>query len=161
METIPPQFNTDRMVTEYWERAYAPLAEKSLALQRGGYALVRALSADHARLRRGFEGLRVLGARVHPPENLTLGDNVEVQVDVDLAGLAPADVVAEFLHGNAGAERSLAGLEVRELKPVPGNDGQVSFVGTERLRRSGGFAYALRIRARAPDLSDLVVWVEP
>jgi phosphorylase/glycogen(starch) synthase len=161
MATIPPEFNTDRMVAEYWERAYAPLAARHVELARSGYASLREAAGEHARLRRGFEGLRVLGARVEPNQDLVIGNDVEVQVDVDLSGLSPEDVIVEFLHGTVGRDSSLTELQARALKPVPGTDGQVSFVGTERLRRSGPFTYALRVRARAPDLTDLVVWITP
>lgn len=167
LRTIPPRFNSDRMVTEYLERAYVPLADAHFLLSRADAAGARGLAADHRRLRQGFDGLTILGSHVGSHsgslDGLDVGDEIVAQVDVDLGGLRPEDVVAEFVLRREGRDAPADGVTIGALKPAPRENGVTSFVGTYRAQRSGSFACGLRVRARARGhadaaLRDLVVW---
>jgi phosphorylase/glycogen(starch) synthase len=164
LATIPPQFNTDRMVGEYRERAYRPLAQSWSALTAQDDLGARELAARHARLRKGFGELRVLGSKITGLDAAQVGDGIEVQVDVDLGALAPDDITAELVYGHArGAGNGLHNLSVLPLGPVARGGRVYSFVGVQRLQRSGSYSYGVRLRARVERhadaaLRDLVIW---
>jgi starch phosphorylase len=64
LATIPPVFNTDRMVGEYRDLAYAPMAERWYELVRDGYAPVRGLAAVRERVRKQFGEVKIVDAQV-------------------------------------------------------------------------------------------------
>jgi phosphorylase/glycogen(starch) synthase len=162
LATIPPVFNTDRMVAEYRDRAYLTLADVRGALERDGHSALRAAVAHRERMTDGMRRVRVLGTRMEPAAALSMGDELELQLDVDLAGLEPELVIAEFLLGAQNGRDALHTLETVELRPVRADDGTWSFVGVLRLRHSGGFTGSFRLRARPLDaasvVGDLVIW---
>ncbi|HLU38732.1 MAG TPA: alpha-glucan family phosphorylase, partial [Planctomycetota bacterium] len=73
LATVPPTFNTDRMVQEYLQQAYQPLAAAHAALGRDGYAEARRLAEDAQRVRKAFEKLRIHSVQVSDPAKLTVG----------------------------------------------------------------------------------------
>jgi starch phosphorylase len=164
LETIPPAFNTRRMVREYRDRAYAPLATSWSALVQRGGVLARELAGRHARIRRAFSDLRIRRANVAELAGLKIGDLVDVKVDVDLATLEPEDVRVELVVGHQNGEGDLRNRSIVLLESAgTAEDGARSFEGSYRIERSGGFAYGIRVRARPTTdqdlaLTDLVLW---
>jgi phosphorylase/glycogen(starch) synthase len=164
LATIPTMFNTDRMVAEYRERAYRPLSEAWFALSGRDNLGARELAARHARLRKGFADLRVLGSKVAGIDGAKVGDGLEVQVDVDLGALAPEDVQVELVYGHVrNGSSGFHNLGVIPLGPVSRGGRVWSFVGVQRLQRSGSYSYGVRLRARVDGhldaaLRDLVIW---
>ena len=165
LATIPPVFSTDRMVSEYRDRAYAPMAQARAELVRERFAAVKSRAAAHARIRRAFGDLKILEAQVSDLTGLRVGDAVEARVRIDLAGLAASDVQVELVYGH-----TKNGTEIRNplrcsLAPAGAVEGTVQlFRGSQRVTRSGNFAYGLRVRAAvaSPDAEDgsaeLVLW---
>jgi phosphorylase/glycogen(starch) synthase len=164
LATIPPTFNTDRMVREYSERIYRPMAATRAELERDARAPLKALSARHDRVRRGFAQVKILSARVSNLVDLRVGDTIEAHVEVDLGPLEPADVAVELVFGHAQGSGDLRTLTSVRLAPAPlGAPGARRFEGTHVLSRSGSFSYGLRVRASETSgqdsaLRDLVSW---
>jgi len=164
LKTIPPVFNTRRMVSEYRDRAYAPLATSWSALVQRNHAEARELAARHARLRRGFPGIQIRGAHMAELAGLKVGDLVDVKVDVELGSLEAADVRVELVIGHQNGEGDLRNRSVVVLESAgAAGDGSRSFEGSYRIERSGGFGYGIRVRAKPSSehdlaLSDLVLW---
>jgi hypothetical protein len=226
--TIPAHFNTDRMVGEYRDRAYAPLALGWFQLTADRNAPARALAQWHALVRKGFGDVKILGAHIADLTGIQVGDLVEVRVDVDLGPLSAKDVMVELVLGHTNGSGDLhnriivaldpaahanhpvqgsvhppavlptpavvlahahvpsgASVEMPEAAPsiragdaptvgptamiaqptsVATNLGGVqAFEGSQRMERSGSFAYGIRVRARPAGehdtaLRDLVLW---
>ncbi len=108
LTTVPPVFDTVRMVAEYADLAYRPLARRFFELREDDYAPTRALAARRARLEKGFSALRIVAARVGGATAARPGDALSVEVDVDLGPLLPGDVVVEILAGRRAGESDLA-----------------------------------------------------
>jgi phosphorylase/glycogen(starch) synthase len=165
LATVPTVFNTDRMVEEYGREAYGPLAEAARGLPLGRWASARSLARDKRRLRKAFENIRVLTANIADLSRLRVGDSIDVEVELDLPGLAPSDVVVELVLGHRNGERDLHRPLIARLDPAPvGGGGPARFAATQVVARSGEYAYGIRIRARAAgdpadSLRDLVRWV--
>jgi phosphorylase/glycogen(starch) synthase len=152
--TVPAAFNTDRMVGEYLEQAYRPLAASNLDLGRDGYAKARRLADDGQRVRKGFEKIRIQAVHVSDPAKLHVGGMLDAHMEVDLAGLLPTDVAVELVVGHRKGEQDLQRARVLALHPVGVSRGAVyAFEGAHKVDRSGAFAYGLRVRA-----GDLVLW---
>ena len=164
LETIPPVFNTDRMVAEYRDRAYAPLAARWSELSRNGATGARELAARNARIRRGFAQVKIRTAHVADLTGLRVGDLVDVRVEAELGPLSSEDVQVELVVGHQNGSEDLRNRSVVVLDPSGAVQGDAqSFEGSYRLDRSGGFACGIRVRARPSSehdlgLADLALW---
>ncbi|MFN0057216.1 MAG: alpha-glucan family phosphorylase [Planctomycetota bacterium] len=164
-ESIPPQFNTDRMVGEYSSAAYCPLARQHARLAAERYEPLRQLTAEHARLRKGFEGLQILSARVSELNHVSVGDTLEARVEVALGTLTPADISVELVVGHS--KYAGAALDKPMIIPLAAADrlssGSTIYDGCVRLERCGRFSYGIRARVRRngpldESLLNLVLW---
>jgi starch phosphorylase len=164
LTTIPPVFNTDRMVAEYRDRAYAPLARHWYELSSSSHRAARERSSRQARIRKGFADVAIVTAHIADLTSIQVGDPIDVRVDVRLGPLAAEDLIVDLVLGHANGDDDLHNRVAVELT-VSGapRDGVQTFEGTQRMERPGSFAYGIRVRARAQErldlsLSDLVLW---
>jgi len=164
LATIPPVFDTDRMVGEYRDRAYLPLGAGWHALRESRFAPTRARSERAQRIRKGFETVKIVAAQIADLSVVHEGDPIDVRVEADLGSLRPADVVVELVLGHSDDGLDLKNAVPIELRHVgaAGANARI-FEGSHVTQRSGSYAWAIRIRARdggIHDLStrDLVLW---
>ncbi|MCE9595253.1 MAG: alpha-glucan family phosphorylase [Planctomycetes bacterium] len=162
-ETIPSVFNTDRMVSEYRDRAYIDLARRFGELTAGRCENLREVSRDHQRIRRGFPEIRFASVKLADLAGLAVGDAIEARVELDLKELRPADVRVELVLGHTRGDRDLRNSIVVPLALRNPAGGGAVFEGSHKIGRSGYFAYGIRVRARHASpldaaLSDLVRW---
>ncbi len=169
LATLPPVFDTDRMVREYAGKAYEPLAAEGAALSTRGRARARTRAARKARLRELFPKVRVTAATIADLTNVRVGDPIEARVELDLGALSPDDVRVELVldHARDGSELKQPGI-TRLRHTADGTDGTggtAAFEGAHRVEHSGTYSYGLRVRASEdlgdpPDLlRDLIRWV--
>ncbi|MCC7013379.1 MAG: alpha-glucan family phosphorylase [Planctomycetes bacterium] len=164
LATIPPVFSTDRMVSEYRDLAYAPMARLRAELVRDKFAPTRASAAARARIRKAFAEIKIVDAQVSDLSGLRVGDGVEARVNVDLAGLRADEVTVELVFGHAkhGTEIRNPMYCVLSASGAPNGNVQM-FRGSQTVLRSGNFAYGLRVRCKGSGpiddgSSDLVLW---
>ena len=166
LATLPAMFDTDRMVREYTERAYAPLAREGARLAANRSAAARSRAAEKARLRKKFSDIRVTDVRVADLADAHVGDLVEVRVELELGALTVEDIRVELVFGHARGDDDLVGAVVVPLRRTESDaDGPVAYEGEHPIERSGAYAYGIRVRPAdelgdsADVLRDLVRWV--
>ncbi|MBK7645300.1 MAG: alpha-glucan family phosphorylase [Planctomycetes bacterium] len=164
LESVPTVFNTDRMVEEYTERAYAPLAAAWHTLTAERFARVHAQATRQARIRKGFASVKVRAAHMSGLSEVRVGDTVSSRVEVELGALHERDLSAELVLGHKNGEGELLNPIFVPLVPV-GREGAGILVleAGHRMQRSGSFAYGIRLRPRpeGPNdlaLADLMLW---
>ena len=160
LQTIPPQFSTERMVGDYDALAYRPLSATGSVMHQDLRATCRERVARERRLRSGFGEIRFLETRISDLEHLQVGEEIQVQVLLDPGSLGAEDLVVELVLQcpNGGAQGHPPLCIELECEGSP-----LECTGSHTVERSGGFAYGIRVRARdqgAYDLStrDLVLW---
>jgi phosphorylase/glycogen(starch) synthase len=164
LRTIPPVFDTDRMVGEYRDRAYVRLGAAWHALREGRFAPARARAERALRIRRGFDSVRIAAARIADLSDLREGQPIDVRVEAELGQLTTEDVCVEVVLGHSDDGRDLKNAVPIELAPRGlAASGARVFEGRYVPQRSGSYAWAIRVRARdgeRDDLStrDLVLW---
>ncbi len=160
LATIPPVFDTGRMVAEYRDFAYAPLALRFDELRADGRAPLRAVTASRARLAAGISSARIL--RIAVLESATVGSPLAIEAEVDLGPLAAGEVCVQFVVGRrSGAE--LRQVSVVELSAASGGagaaSGALSFTGSFTPATPGALGYVVRVRPRGPfELTEPAVW---
>ncbi len=159
LASIPCEFNTDRMVDEYHDKAYQPLGSEFSRLSTDNRWQLRSRVQERKRLQGGFASVSFEKIEVSKIDELAVGDALEIHVDVRLGVLQPDDVNIELILDQP--EGAASTLTVVPLGFVQELDGVHVFEGAQPLRRSGNFSYGVRVTAKqefATGRGDLVVW---
>jgi phosphorylase/glycogen(starch) synthase len=155
--TIPPVFDSGRMVREYRDLAYAPLAARFAELRADRYASLRGGAAARRRLSVGIAAATIV--RISAGESATVGQPSAIEVDVELGALAADEVCVEFVVGRRTGDE-LSGVTVVALVPDAAPAGGVRrFSGSFTPAEPGSLGYLVRVRPRGPvSLHDPAVW---
>ncbi|MGE5337816.1 MAG: alpha-glucan family phosphorylase [Gemmatimonadota bacterium] len=163
--TLMPRFNTERMLTEYVTRLYAPAANLGRRVAADDYAHAHELARWKQRVYERWPAVRLrrVDESLH---RIAYGEGMHVAVEMELDGLAADDVIVELLiaddsHGPAAQDdkalplspvgaQGASGVQRFELKLVP--------------ERCGRFEYRIRAYPRHPLLAHrfelgLMLWV--
>ncbi len=163
LATVPTVFNTDRMVTDYLQGAYRPLARHYFALQAAKKQPARDRAKDFLRVRAGFEKLRITAATTVEMQDFKVGQHLDVQIDVDLGPLGAGDVVAELVVRRLEGNKTVA-TSIERLEPRGEAKGTVqTFAGGHRIELAGQYEHGMRVRVPAGSGHDakvrgLVLW---
>jgi len=95
MATVLPRFNMSRVVNEYIDEMYVPAAHSGARLVADGHAGARELARWKERVREAWPGVRLELLR-EGASRIAFGEEYEVEVGVELNGLAPDDVAVEL-----------------------------------------------------------------
>jgi starch phosphorylase len=124
MASVLPHFNSERVLRDYVQLFYAPAAKLGRAVAADGFRVARELAEWKTKVRAAWPGVKLELAK-RAAQNVTFHDNVDLEVDVALNGLAPQDVRVEcILHRQLGSELAV---------PVQG------FAENHRLERGVGY----------------------
>jgi len=160
--TVPQQFSAGRMVTDYREWAYEPLARRYGEIGADEYGAAADAFDDLLRVRRALRSVRITDATVDDVASVQPGTELAIDVDVDLGELAADDVAVEAVLGRRDEDGGLRDLTTVRLSAQSRDaDERARFSGTVPVRFSGALGYAVRVRpARAdgPAYDDPVVW---
>jgi starch phosphorylase len=164
MKAICPFFNTNRMVREYTEHFYIPLAQRYMRLTENGMAGAKALVEWKCNLCRSWSEIRIMDVEANVPTEVKVGSQIEVRALIHLGPLEPKDVSVELYHGPLDAKEEIgrSGTIPMDCVESKGN-GDYVFLGTISCRTSGRYGYTLRVLPHHEDLSNpyepgLILW---
>ncbi len=166
LHSIPPVFSAARMVGEYRDRAYIPMAAQRHELHAEEFAALRAVAEERERVRRGFDAIRIISSELPDQGTAPLGTPMRIALEAQLGALSPDDVCVELVllaQSEVGGRVDSARVQV-PLQPRPAHAGGVTrFEARHSFSGPGRYLTGLRIRPRregssAPDLHDRVIW---
>ncbi len=162
--SIASRYNTHRMVKEYFNRFYKPAAENFLRLSADDFQPARELVEWRERLRGQFPALRIEGIHADTARTYKSGESFQVQADLSLGQLTPAEVSVDVYYGTIVGEDVLQNSALAHLGEVEKTgDGRYRFSGVITCNRTGSFGFRLRVTPSHPLLLDpyemgLVLW---
>jgi starch phosphorylase len=144
ISTLLPRFNSTRMVMEYANKFYGPASRQWRRYSEGDFAAAQSVAAWKSKVRHAWSGVTV--RRVDDPlRQMTFGETMQVQVAVNLNGLAPEDVCVELLIGRASQAGQDRELEAIPMKPT-GWDGSECLFNLELMPElCGRLVYRVRV----------------
>jgi starch phosphorylase len=145
-------FNTDRMVGEYAQHAYAPASTRKWELAESGFARARSLAAWRASLAARWEGVAVRAYQSSTGGETHLGETVHIAATVALGGMRADEVHVEALVGAADGHGSVREPRRVPLQQVGQSDGGAEFAGSFVLDTPGTLAFTVRALPCHPDL---------
>ncbi|AEG16314.1 alpha-glucan phosphorylase [Desulfofundulus kuznetsovii DSM 6115] len=99
LQTIPPFFNTERMVKEYCQQFYVPAIERNLHLSRNNYEPARHLAAFKERLKENWPRVAITSVKAGDTQAMGVGEPLPIEAVVQLGSLSPEDVTVEIVYG--------------------------------------------------------------
>jgi glycogen phosphorylase len=121
LASLGPKVQAARMVTEYVDAHYTPAATAVALAGAHDFAAARGLAAYRERLAMAWPNVRVTGCElsIDPDGRRTpvLGERVRVTASVDLAGLAPSDVLVQVVVGRVADSDDLYDVITARMRP--------------------------------------------
>ncbi len=156
LRSLGPQVLASRMVRDYVEQLYDPIAAQADALGANGHARARALASWKARVSAGWNGVRVVsvegGAAVS-----ALGTAREVEAVVELGPLQPDDVAVELVRGPVGPNDELTAPVNQTMSLIATDAGRFRYSASFDCEAPGRYGFTVRI---VPHHADLLTPVE-
>jgi starch phosphorylase len=154
MADLCPVFNTNRMVQEYTAKAYHPARDRHARLMRDGFRRARELAAWRARVRKAWAEVQVSRVELEVPEEVRVGDELEVRARVRLGKLDPAELSVQAFLGRVDQHQQIIGGEVIAMECVErGTDDEALFRARVRCGATGLQGVTVRILAHHEDLA--------
>jgi glycogen phosphorylase len=155
LQSLGPRVTASRMVKDYVELMYEPIAARTDLLSASGQARARALAGWKVRVRSAWPDVYV--GHVHSEAGSALaelGENRHVEVLVALGSLSGDDVAVELLHGPVGPNDEITEFSVVTLHLVGLGDesGHYRYEGSFSCSRAGRYGYTVRVVPAHPDL---------
>jgi starch phosphorylase len=155
LETLGPRVLATRMVVEYTQDLYEPIAERAARLTAEGHRRARELAKWRTSVGGHWNQVRVLGV-AGDQGAAQIGDRRDVRVVIGLGDLAPQDVCVELLHGGVRADGALRRPVIQPLELVGAqSDGRYMYGGTFDCAVSGEYGFTVRV---VPANEDLLSW---
>jgi len=154
--TICPIFNSHRMVSDYVEKFYVPLARNASTLQAENFQALRAMLAWKEKIVEDWNRIEVMSVEVRDKDEALKDKDVEVIATVDTAGHHPDELRVELLHGPIDMWDDFKVRYISRLRPESPDSqttGPVLFSGKIRLEHTGLYGYNVRITPDHPNLS--------
>jgi glycogen phosphorylase len=153
MKSIPPVFNTDRMVSEYGRRFYFPAITKGRRLAAEGHALARDVAGWKAFMRRHWPTVSIRwAADGGAPRMVTFGDEVAVTAEVSLGPIPASDVLVEAYVMETGPAAREGALRIPLQPAGDAVDGYVPYRSTFVPPDSGRYTVTVRATPYHPEL---------
>ena len=157
LRSLGPRVTATRMVEEYTEAMYEPVARRADVLGADGHARARALAAWKQRVLAAWDSVRV-DAVDSDAAVADLGIERRVEATVSLGSLQADDVAVELVHGPAGPNDELSPPTVLRLDPAgPAGDDGLRYAGTFVCDTAGRYGFTVRV---VPAHADLATPVE-
>lgn len=144
LSTIPPYFNTSRMVIEYTRKFYIPLHELSKGLVTGNFAPLNQFVDWQNRVRERWRNIRIIKTDFGSGSFIA-GNTGKAKVVVDIADMQPGDFcVFTFAEFNAQSDK-FVNPQAIEMH-YTGNEGNYAvYEGKIKLSQSGKLRVAFGV----------------
>ena len=148
LRSLGPQVVASRMVRDYVEQLYEPIAAQATSLGADGQAKARALAAWKQRVVAGWDGVKIVSVETEAAVT-DLGTARHVDAIVDLGPLDPADVAVELLHGVVGPNDELVAPQRLAMSP----DANGGYAGAFTCDTAGRYGFTVRVVPAHVDLT--------
>jgi len=153
LKSLAPVFNTNRMVREYAERFYLPLARHRSYLISDSMKPARSLAAWKGKVREAWPKVRIRDISVDRNGVVSVGTSIRVTADVELGPLGPSDVRVEVYHGPIDpAHKITEGQTLPMAVAEEMGNGFYRFQGELACEIAGSRGIAVRVMPNNPDL---------
>lgn len=142
---LSPQFNAQRMVTEYVSQLYEPAHQASLEVRKNDYQPSRERVRWNEQVQRAWDSIHFVDPGTVPDGSVLSGRPIPMRAVVELSGLSPKEVRVEAVIGRVGANGVLEDTQVMTLPPVEQQGSAYVFAKEFVPHQTGRLGYSLRV----------------
>ena len=152
--SLGPRVTASRMVRDYVEQLYEPMAARADAIGAGDYARARSLTAWKHRVLAEWHAVRVESVESDSAV-ADLGTERSAAALVTLGSLTPDDVAVQLVFGPVGANDEITAptLVPMELVGFEADSGCTRYVGSFSAQHAGRYGFTVRVVPSHPDLA--------
>ena len=154
LTSLGPRVTASRMVRDYVEQMYEPMAVRADTISAENHARARALTAWKARVLAHWEHVRVEG--VDGDSGVAdLGTERSVEAMTSLGSLSTDDVAVQLIYGPVGPSDEIVAPSTiaMELVDGAGEANRYRYVGHFSVEQAGRYGYTVRVVPSHPDLA--------
>ena len=162
---VASRFTSNRMITDYEERYYRPMAERRARLVADNHALAIEIADWKKRVSREWESVEVKTTDFPPKirQDITLGNTYSGSISMDLGGLTPTEVGVELVVTEQ-VDGRVKVLYTRDFTPVSFKKGIAVYSLEVTASEPGVFTLGIRVYPKHPLLAHrqdlaLVKWL--
>lgn len=145
LSSLGPNVTASRMLRDYVDFMYEPLAQRVDYLYADDFRLAKALAAWKQRVRAAWPDVKILSVEEPQQAAPSRGDDRQVEAVVHLGDLQPHDVTIQILHGSVGVHDELHGTAIAEMNLEGRTDDSYRFTGSFSCNVAGRYGFALRV----------------
>jgi starch phosphorylase len=142
---LSPQFNCQRMVSEYMAQLYEPAHQAYLEVSKDRFEPARDRSRWNEQVEKVWDNVSFLEVGPGPDVSVLTGRPIPMRAVVNLAGLTPQDVRVEAVIGRVGVNGNLEETQVMSLPSVEQQGTAYVFLREFVPHQTGRLGYSLRI----------------
>ena len=145
------EFTTNRMLTDYMDRFYAPQARRSVMVKDDDFKLAREIAAWKKHVRRCWDDVQVI-SRSQPQTSYDISEKnpLHSEIVLNLGELEPEYVGVELVFAQTDSHAGLHIDQVNELQVVEYQDGTCRYAVDVMPGTTGAYQVGLRIFAKHP-----------
>jgi phosphorylase/glycogen(starch) synthase len=145
------EFTTNRMLSDYIERFYAPQAKRAGEVKADDFKVARDIAAWKKHVRRSWEDVQVI-SRTEPQASYDISEKspLHSEIVLNLGELRPEFVGVELVFAQTDIHGKLHIDQVNELQVVEAHEGTARYAVDVMPGTTGVYQVGLRIFAKHP-----------
>jgi len=163
---VAANFTTNRMITDYVEKFYVPLATRNKTIVENDYALARDLAFWKKTVRREWPLLEVVSYK-KPDDSkseVSLGNDYMAELELFIGELKPEDIGVEMVFAEQDSKNRMIIQIKYDFEFVSYSNGLAKFKCLMLPETAGIYNFAGRVYAKNPNLPhrqdfDLIKWL--
>ncbi len=153
ISSLGTEFNSHRMVDNYYRRFYRFMLENEAHLTADQFARARELAAWRKKLEREWHNIEILGLESPINDFIYKGTELEVRAKLRLGEVLPENVIVECYHGPLDADNHIKHPQRVRMKVEMPEDDITTFLTRIPCTRGGHYGYTVRILPGHQDLA--------
>lgn len=165
MQTVCPQFSTNRMVADYFNKFYTNASRRYINMTSDDFKKSKELKSWKDNIYSKWSKVSFENTMSEmPSRNLQVGSKFEVKTIVNLGNIAPDSVRVELYHGKLSMKNEITEPTIVEMKHSSDlGNGRHSFIGSLECVNTGQSGYAIRMYPYHKDLGykfdmKMIIW---
>ena len=165
MQTVCPQFSTNRMVADYFNKFYTNASRRYINMTNDNFKKSKELKSWKDNIYSKWSKVSFENTMSEmPSRNLQVGSKFEVKTIVNLGNIAPDSVRVELYHGKLSMKDEITEPTIVEMKHSSDlGNGRHSFIGSLECVNTGQSGYAIRMYPYHKDLGykfdmKMIIW---
>lgn len=150
-----PKVLATRMVRDYVQKLYVPAAGSARAMTVEGYAPAREEASWRSHLLHNWPAVRVAHVEATGGgDTPQIGSTLDLRAEVELPGLAPADIEVQAAYGRVDDADGLHDVTTVPMAHEHTDGSRHWFTATLPLERTGAFGYTVRVLPHSERMAD-------